>query len=226
MTDRHEDEIMTVAEVAAYLHLAEKTVVRMAQRGEIPAAKVASQWRFMRPILRDWLATQMHLSPPGPASAPGNRPLLPLRDVVRPDLVNLDLTPGPKEDVLGQLVGVLAETGFASDPPRLLAGLIERERMMSTGMGYGIALPHPRRPIPGMFASPAVVVGLCRPGTGFDAVDGRPVDILFLPCATRDDVHLQLMAGIAWLTRQTGVMDALRKADSPEEAVDLIRDAA
>ena len=67
MPEAQDREMMTSAQVADYLQLAERTVLRMAQRGEIPAAKVASQWRFFRPIVREWVIAQMHGLPEGTA---------------------------------------------------------------------------------------------------------------------------------------------------------------
>jgi excisionase family DNA binding protein len=59
------DEILTVAEVAQLLKVAEKTVYTMAQNGELPRFKVRGQWRFRRQDLDDWIALQVS----GPASA-------------------------------------------------------------------------------------------------------------------------------------------------------------
>jgi len=146
-TRNYESEIMTLPEVAEYLHLAERTVLRMAQRGEIPAAKVASQWRFMKPLVRDWLAAQMQAlpssQPEGPASP--EEVLLPLTEVLRPELMSFDLKPGSKESIFRQLLAPLLKTGFARDTNQLLKSLVDRERMMTTAVGHGIAVPHSRR---------------------------------------------------------------------------------
>jgi len=221
----HDDvpEVMTLGQVAQYLHLAEKTVVRMAQRGEIPAAKIASQWRFMRSLVRDWLAGQMEGLPAAPEAGEGGRPpAVPLHELVREDLMVLDVRPGPKEAVLRQLVAPLVQTGFARNVEELLAALLQRERMMTTAVGQGVAVPHPRRPMPGMFAEPAVVLGICPEGTDFEAIDDRKVHVFFLICATREAVHLQLMARVAWLTRQ-GALDALGRARTPRQAMAALR---
>jgi PTS system nitrogen regulatory IIA component len=217
-------EVMTAAEIAEYLQLAEKTVLRMAQSGRIPAAKVASQWRFMRSVVRDWLAAQMQMTPSAATDAAGavSREMLAPAEVIRPDLMSLNIAPGPKEQVLGQLVAPLAATGFAADPPRLLRGLIERERMMTTAVGHGIALPHPRRPIPGMFREPALAIGVCGPGCEFGAIDDRLVHVLFLICATREEIHLQMMATVSWLSRRPGVIDKLRAATTPQEVIAIV----
>ena len=220
------DEIMTVTEVADYLQLADKTIVRMAQRGEIPAAKVASQWRFLRSLVREWLVAQMQTLPAGRLDEVAGREdaLLGLDEMIRPELMNLEIKPGPKEAVLRQIVGPLVQTGFAADPSRLLASLLERERMMTTAIGHGIALPHPRKPIAGMFPEPAIVLGVCPAGTDFDAIDDQLVGVFFLICATREEIHLQLMAKVAWLSRRD-VLGKLRTAQDAQAAHEIIAQA-
>lgn len=220
------DEIMTVSEVAEYLQLAEKTIVRMAQRGDIPAAKVASQWRFMRSLVREWLVAQMQTLPAGRLDDVVNRhdTLLPLHEMIRPDLMSMNIKPGPKDAVLRQIVAPLVRTGFATDPSRLLDSLVERERMMTTAVGHGVALPHPRKPIAGMFPQPAIALGICPDGTDFQAIDDQMVNVFFLICATREEIHLQLMAKIAWLSRRE-VLSKLRKARDAATAQELIDQA-
>lgn len=225
MTSNHDEtEIMTLQEVAVYLQLAEKTVLRMAQRGKIPAAKIASQWRFMRSVIRDWLAGQMQMMPPSQRSVPpgtGRMPLDPA-EMIRPELMNLHLTPGPKESILRQIVKPLRDSGFAKDTGGLLAGLIERERMMTTAVGHGLAIPHPRKPIERLFREPAIAFGLCPEGTNFGAVDDRLVHLFFLICATREEVHLQLMASVSWLTRREGLPARLKQVSSAQEVLEIV----
>ena len=222
--EESQNEVMTLTEVAEYLQLAERTVLRMAQRGEIPAAKVASQWRFIRSVIRDWLAAKMQLMPTSrlKSAVEQSNKILPLIEAVHPELINLDITPGSKDSILRQLVEPLEKTGFASNPTALLQSLIERERLMTTAIGHGIAMPHPRHPLEGMFAEPAIAIGLCPEGTKFDAVDDQLVHVFFLICATREEIHLQLMAKISWFARQIDLCKNLRKAKSRQAVMDLI----
>lgn len=218
------NEVMTLADLAEYLHLSEKTLLRMCQKGEIPATKIASQWRFMRPVIRDWLAGQMQTmqSVELEGIAQHGREVLPLHELVRGDLVSMDIEPGAKEAVLKQLVGPLSNSGFARRPSVLLDGLMERERMMTTAVGHGIAMPHPRRPIAGMFPEPAVAVGICPEGANFEAVDDRLVHLFFLICSTREEIHLQLMAKVSWLCRRANTVAQLQQASSVKEVLDSV----
>jgi PTS system nitrogen regulatory IIA component len=222
------NEIMTLAEVARYLQLAEKTVLRMVNRGEIPGVKIASQWRFLRPVIRDWLAAQMQtMAPPEMgALAGGKNSILPLWEVMRPELTVLNMAAGPKESILKQLVAPLQETGFARKPAALLRSLIERERMMTTAVGHGIAMPHPRKPIPQMFPEPRIVLGVCPQGTNFEAIDDQLVHLFFLICATREEVHLHLMARVSFLTRREDIMSELMRQTSADKAVQMIARAS
>lgn len=217
-------EVMTLADVSQYLQLAEKTVLRMAQRGEIPAAKVASQWRFLRPVIRDWLAGQMQTLPESKLDSMANlQPTtLPLHEVVRPELITLKVTPGSKDQVLRQLVAPLKKTGFAANPALLLDSLIERERMMTTAVGHGIAIPHPRQPFTDMFPEPAIALGICREGVDFQAIDDQRVHLFFLICATREAIHLELMAKVAWFSRHPEQVQALMQAASKKKVESLL----
>ena len=218
------NEIMTLAEVAEYLQLAERTVLRMAQRGDIPAAKVASQWRFMRPLVREWLVGQMQAFPDQEIVPSGDLkdPLLPLREILHPELMTFDIEPGPKESILRQLLTPLLKTGFAKDTNLLLSGLLDRERMMTTAVGHGVAIPHPRRLIPGMFPEPAVALGICPKGADFGAIDDQLVHLFFLSCATREEIHLRLMANLSLLPRREDTIAGLRTCTPPEQVATLV----
>jgi len=216
---------MTLSQLARYLQLAEKTVLRMAQRGEMPGAKIASQWRFMRPVIDDWFAAKMQAMPPTKLNslAKAQADMLSLHELIRPELMSLNLQPGPKESVLKQLVEPLHRTGFIGDAHRLLEALVQREEMMTTAAGHGVAIPHPRKPLRGLFPEPAIVLGICPGGTDFQAVDDRPIDIFFMICATRIEIHLQLMAKVAWLSRTDDLLAKLRKARSPKAVMGILK---
>lgn len=117
-TENSPREIMTLTELANYLKVAEKTVVRMAREGKIPGTKVASQWRFMRSMVDQWLENRMQnvhtdnmfeLLKMAPEVVPVSR-------LVAPDLMIFDIKPGSVPEVLEQLILPLEKDGMVDDP--------------------------------------------------------------------------------------------------------------
>jgi nitrogen PTS system EIIA component len=92
--------------------------------------------------------------------------------------------------------------------------LQERERLGSTGLGGGIALPHAR--MEGLENARGAFLNLAEP-VAFDAVDGRPVDLVFglLVPQSATEQHLQLLAALARLFHDKSFCDGLRKAEDP-----------
>jgi len=216
-------EIMTLDEIADYLQVSQKSILRMAQTGKIPAAKVASQWRFMRSVVDDWLMAQMEI--PSVRSAPSKRDMLrlpALPELIPPEMMNLDVKPDTKENVLKQLLSPMRENRILKQSRRLLQGLVERERLVSTAIGHGIAIPHPHRPISGLFKQPAVALGLCREGTDFEALDHQRTYIFFLLCAPSDDIQLRLLARVIQFGRHMVALEHIKRATNPKDVTKVL----
>ena len=142
------EEVMTLAEVAVYLRLAEKTVLRMVHKGQIPCAKVASQWRFLRSMIDDWLIAKMQVLPRNDLARviESSPDAVPLSRLLKEQYILLNLRPGSKEDVLRQLVEPLVRTRFVEQGQIFLEKLLDREGIVSTAVGRGVAIPHLRNP--------------------------------------------------------------------------------
>ena len=174
-------ELMTLSETAEYLKVAEKTVLRLIHKKEIPSVKIASQWRFDRGLVDRWILSRMNVSDPDgltelilkdPDSVPISR-------LIKEEFIIPGLTPGTRENVLNQLVRPLFETGMVNAPEEYTGRLIERENMMSTSLGRGVAMPHIRNPKENSSSIPAVVLGICREGTQFIAGSNELVYLFF-----------------------------------------------
>jgi len=217
-------EIMTLREIAQYLKLSEKTVLRMIRAGDLPAAKVASRWRFMRPIIDKWLAPRMKavstMDLVGVIRTTEHP--IPLSRLITPERIILNLEPGTKESVLSQLVEPLRREGVVSDPDRFLRQLLERESIVPTAIGDGVAVPHVRAPEGSSAREPCIVLGICRTGTDFLALDGLSTHVFGLICTSSDDTHLRLMAKISLLFRKPSAVNALRQAKSKEQVMSLL----
>jgi len=217
-------EVMTLDDVAEYLQVSQKSVLRMAQMGKIPAAKVASQWRFMRSVIDDWLMAQMEI-PSVRSAAPkrGIPALPPLVELMPAKMMSLDIKPDTKRAFLRQLLEPMRKARVIRQTKRLLDSLMEREELVSTAIGHGIAIPHPRRPIQNLFKEPAVALGVCREGTDFEALDHQRTYIFFLLCAPADDMQLRLLSRVIQFGRHMVALEHLKKATTPAAVAKVLR---
>lgn len=216
-------EIMTLAEVAEYLKISEKSVTRMAKKGEIPVTKVASQWRFMRTVIDDWLISRMDLSPESDISGLIKKDEIPLylSRLIKPEDIILNLIPGNKKSILKQLIQPLIINNRITDSNLYLSLLMDREDMVSTGIGNSIAIPHIRNPnqYP---VTPCIITGICKNGTSFDSLDNKNANIFFLICSDSEVVHLKIMAKLVTHTRNTTLIKELLACENEKDIISKI----
>ena len=219
-------QLLTVSDVAALLQLADRTVLRMVHKGEIPCLRIASQWRFIPEQIEEWLAKGASVSDPDSegissliVTDPGS---VPLSRLTKEDYILPDLKPGSREEVLKQLIAPLSITGVIKDPDSYLKRLIAREEMVSTAVGKGIALPHIRNPKENSVERPILVVGICRNGTTYGAPDGVPTTLFFLLLAENEVIHLRLLAEINRFLLRPAVADGLRRAASANQVIEVL----
>lgn len=222
--DDRSGQIMTLSEVAVYLKLAEKTVLRLIHRREIPCFKVASQWRFLRTVVDDWMLNQIQGMPSSGLARliEGEQPVVPVSRLLRPDFIRMDIRPADKEGVLRQLIEPLVGAGIIAAAGPFIEKLMLREHMASTGVGKGVALPHLRHPGENPPGGPYLVLGICRQGTDFLALDGGKSYLFALLCADREIVHLRVMAALALLLRRGELVEAMVAAHHGQEIVNMI----
>lgn len=120
---------------------------------------------------------------------------------LREDMVLLDIAARDRDGVLGEMARYLGGRGAINTADLLLSRLMERERMGSTALGSGVAVPHCR--VEGL-TSPVILLARSRKGVAFDALDGRPVHVFFLLATPPDkpSLNLQALAAVAKLVRQ------------------------
>ncbi len=139
---------------------------------------------------------------------------MPLVDLLSPKAVVPSLHARCKREALAMLAErAAALTGADADVIR--ESLMEREKLGSTGVGRGVAIPHGK--IEGLGAMTGLLARLDQP-IDFDAVDEQPVDLIFVLLAPADAsaAHLKALAKVSRLLRDERVREALRGAETPE----------
>lgn len=125
-----------------------------------------------------------------------------------------------KKRVLERAARLLAGNQEEPTSEQIFERLLERERLGSTGLAGGVALPHAR--MPGIHDSRGAFMRLAE-AIDFDALDGNPVDLVFALLVPEDanQEHLQLLARLAAMFNDQGLRDRLREADVDEAMVIL-----
>ncbi len=141
-------------------------------------------------------------------------------DILKQDCVTTNISGITKKDILTMLSRPIAET-YGMDLDALVDNLLDREKLASTGMGDGIAIPHARvgrsRKI---FAS----LGISRSGVRYDSIDAKPCHIFFL-IVTPDVLesrHLKALARVALVLKNPGLRQNLMSAETADKAYRII----
>lgn len=147
-----------------------------------------------------------------------------LHSLLSEDLIIPDLASGTRDEVLKEIVGFLKSGGRVSRAKDLFDKLVQREKLGSTAIGNGVAIPHCK--LKGLKA-PIVALGVSRPGVAFDSLDGKPTHLFFLVVSSPDNpgLGLEILAAVAQLVRKaTALPGRVLEARGPRAVVDIIRD--
>ena len=127
-----------------------------------------------------------------------------------------------KDEALGEICKVLVTADTITDSDELEKAIFEREDIISTGIGLGIAIPHVRlKSVTGM----TVAIGVIKEGIDYNSFDGDPVNIIIM-IAAPEDAHreyLSVLAKIALLLKNESIRKSILKADSPSEIYDVLK---
>ena len=151
----------------------------------------------------------------------GRHFVMKIAEFLRPNAVVAELSARSKADVLDELCHALARAHPELKADRLLEVLREREKLGSTGIGEGVAIPHGKLAgLPQLVAS----FGVSRPGVDFDAIDGKPTHLFFALVAPENSagVHLKALARISRLFKNSRFRQSILDARSAEEIYRLI----
>jgi mannitol/fructose-specific phosphotransferase system IIA component (Ntr-type) len=146
-----------------------------------------------------------------------------LTDLLTPERIRIPLRAQDKEALLSELVGVVAE-GDAIDQDEVLRAVREREAVLSTGIGHGVAIPHGKS---AAVSELRMAAGRVAQPVEFDALDGQPVELLFLLVGpeTAAGPHIKALSRISRLVRKDEVRERLISARDAGEFFRTLQEA-
>jgi PTS system nitrogen regulatory IIA component len=211
-----EEDILTIEEVAKYLRVSERTVYDWAQKGEIPAGKIGTVWRFKRTEIERWVNNRLAVPDLEPQFS-----AIHAETVISPDRI-VFLNYSSKRDALLALADNLAGAPQIKNKQELSAEIIKREDLMSTAVGRGIAIPHVRL----LSVTDLVVsMGISRADImDFQALDDEPVRILLMIAAAYNQhaYYLQTLSFFSARLKNKELRESLLAAETPRQVYELM----
>jgi excisionase family DNA binding protein len=205
---------MTLAECASYLHLSEKTVLKLAQDSKLPGMMSDRKWVFQRDRIDAWLAQQRGNEADGGLEEILDGMRVPLDELMPEEAIIDDLRSVNALGVIEELAARAYSHNWLHDKPWFVGALVERESLSSTAMDGGVAFLHTRERESSRVARPFIIVGRSYNGVDFGAPDGKPTFLFFLLGLQYDKLHLPVLGRLARIMRSPATVAKLRAQPS------------
>ncbi len=146
-----------------------------------------------------------------------------LGDILNDSLIKIPLVQTAKNDVIAEMVDLVLTTGKITDRKAVLEAVLEREKMMSTGIGNSVAIPHGKSPAAEELV---VALGITAGDIDFEALDGKPVRIVFLLVGPEkaSSLHIKMLSRISRLLNQAAFRRKIIDVKTPADALQIIRE--
>ncbi|MBN2029236.1 PTS sugar transporter subunit IIA [bacterium] len=145
-----------------------------------------------------------------------------LSDLLNKETITISLSHQDKQGVIEELLDLALKTGKINDRSVALKAIMERENLMSTGLEKGVAVPHAKSKAVDDLTT---ALGISKEGIDFHSADGKPSHLFFLLLAPEAAAgpNIKILAQIARLTSNPNFCEALKKASSSQEVLEIIQ---
>ncbi len=222
-------ECFSLGELAQYLGRDRREIEKLVSRGRIPGRKVDGEWQFHPTEITHWLEQEMREYTARELKTVEKTQQthqvdgdVPVSSLLHPETVEVPLAARTKRSVLESLVEVAGRTWQMWSPAEVLKAVQDREAVMSTGYDNGIAIPHPRNPLPDAYGESIIAFGRTLSGIPFGASNRQLSDLFFLVLCRDSRTHLLVLARLGRLLQLPNFADDLRAAVDSQSAYDVI----
>jgi PTS system nitrogen regulatory IIA component len=229
-------EDFDIDSLAVFLHMMPAAVLKLAERGKLPGRRVGGDWRFSAAEIQHWLEDRIGLSDEeelvqmeGTLERAGDRRgeeqegEISIADLLHDEAIETPLNARTRGSVIEHMTELAARTHMLWDAGKMADAVRAREEMHSTALDNGVALLHPRRPMPTILAEAVIALGIAPRGIPFGS-SGNLTDIFFLICSTSDHEHLRILARLSRVISDQDLLAAMRDATDAATLQRLIRD--
>lgn len=206
-----------------------REIEKLVQRGRIPGHKRGGEWMFQATEISQWLEQEMRSFSDAQLAvvertqqSPDVNPTIPVTSILKPEQVEVDLQARTKRSVLESMIEVAGRTWKIWEPANVLKAVQEREELMSTAYDIGVAIPHPRQPVPESIEDSVIAFGRTPRGVPFGAQNASLTDLFFLVVCRDAKTHLQVLARLGRMLQLPGFVNDLRSAPDNASVYQLI----
>ena len=223
---------LNLQQLSQYLHLSDAQVRKLVDKGEIPSRRVGGELVFSKDDVHRWWEQRIGISDDEElvqvektlkkrdshgTSGDG----FSLASLIPEGAVAFPLSAKTKDSVIRSMVQLGASTGLIWDTDTMVEAVKNREEMLSTALDNGVALLHPRRPMPHILGDTFLALGVVPNGIPFGGASGW-TDIFFLICSMEDPIHLRILARLSRILTYPDFLSRLRESSDEFEVRELI----
>jgi PTS system nitrogen regulatory IIA component len=202
---------LTIHEVAQCLRLPVSTVERWIRQGRIPIQKAGDDYLFNESTLEKWASIyKLPFSLPEKVNTePQQTKMENLLPAMKRGGVLYDIKGNDVEIVLKNAVENIHYLSNNIKEP-IYSSLLEREHLTSTGIGKGVAIPHPHDPLEDTIKNSIISTCFLQKPIDFKAVDGRPVFVMFILLSASTKIHLHFLSRLSFCIRESTFVEFLK----------------
>ena len=199
---------LKIKDVAEILQVSEKTIYRWIKEKAIPVYHINHQYRFVRAEINDWIRNNRVRVPLQEVSETASDKPVCLKDLIKKGGIYYKIEGKDREECLRSSLSLIL---FPPDVSRdkALSYLLEREALMSTGIGNGIAFPHSRKILFPRVEDELVSICFLNEPLAFGSLDGVPVHSLIYVFSSSLQHHVEIMAKLAYLCKEESFLRLL-----------------
>lgn len=209
-------ELLTIDEVSRMLRVSERTVYDWAQKGELPCGKLGNVWRFRKTEILQWIDQRLPAAKKSAVRLP-----IPIASILSKERIAF-VEATTKEGAFVQLVDLIDTSSQIHNKDELFDQLMQREALMSTGIGLGIGVPHVRL---NSVDDLVVAFGICRePIVDYVSIDDEPIRLIAMIAvnAGQHAKHIRALSAVTGILKDKAIRTAILAAESTDAAYELL----
>jgi PTS system nitrogen regulatory IIA component len=226
---------LTMTQLARYIHLPEPAVRKLVDRGTIPSRRVNDELVFSKDEVHRWLERRIGVSDDAElvqVEAALTRSLpagtveetVSIASLIPAGAMALPLKAKTKDSAIRSMVQLAMETGLLWDGEAMSEAVKAREELHTTALDNGVALLHPRRPLPSILGDTFLSLGITASAIPFGGGSSSLTDIFFLICSTDDRIHLRILTRLSRILSSAHFLANLRDMSDEQFIRKLIID--